>query len=99
MSKELHIPSSSTLWGLLIGLVLFAVACPLAGHFIGDTKVRHSNTLACTKPAANTHTHTHMTHSTALQFAQPINRDAKPTNPSTATPSPLTFHASSQGQA
>lgn len=39
MSKELGIHSSSTLWGLLIGLVLFALACPLAGHFIGDTKV------------------------------------------------------------
>lgn len=39
MSKELHIPASNTLWALMIGLVLFAVTCMLAGHFIGDTKV------------------------------------------------------------
>lgn len=40
MSKELHVPASNTLWSLLIGLVLFAVTVPLAGHFVGDTKVR-----------------------------------------------------------
>lgn len=39
MSKSLHVPSSNTLWALLVGLVLFALACPLAGHFVGDTKV------------------------------------------------------------
>lgn len=39
LSKELHIPASNTLWALLIGLVLFAVAVPLSGHFISDRKV------------------------------------------------------------
>lgn len=39
MSKSLHVPSSNTLWALLVGLLLFALACPLAGHFVGDTKV------------------------------------------------------------
>lgn len=39
MSKALHVPSSNTLWALMVGLLLFALACPLAGHFVGDTKV------------------------------------------------------------
>jgi hypothetical protein len=40
LSKELGVQSSNTLWALLIGLVLFAITCPLAGHYICDTKVR-----------------------------------------------------------
>jgi hypothetical protein len=42
LAKELGVPSSNTLWALLIGLVLFAVMCPLAGHYIGDTRVSSS---------------------------------------------------------
>jgi hypothetical protein len=42
LSEVLGVPSSNTLWALLIGLLLFATACPLAGHYICDKKVSSS---------------------------------------------------------
>jgi MHS family proline/betaine transporter-like MFS transporter len=40
IEKSLHVMTRTGLWAVLIGLVLYSIAVPLTGRFVGDTHAR-----------------------------------------------------------